>query len=134
MGDQRTVPEPCIPQRPMQRRINGPLSREGLAGARESERMRMEWDEYYITADEARRIPPEAHTPELIARITYSQRDWPENRMSLAAAIGPVSPGEGETYTMNGMDAGEMFWTPPPDLPPVEHQMPGRRGIDRGER
>lgn len=125
---------PVYPQPPMQRSVNGPLSMSGLAAAREAERIRAEWDTMYITADQARSIPEEAMTPELQARIKYSQRDWPENRLALSAAMGPLGPGEGETYALHGAPASELFWEPGPEAKPPEHMLPGRRGIDRGER
>jgi len=136
MGDQMKgrPPEPVFPQPPMQRTVNGPLSFKGLGEARRAEALRMEWDSWYINAAQARSIPIEAMTDEIVSRIRYSQRDWPENRMTLGAAMGPVEPGEGETYWLHGVDQSELFWAPEPDAPPVEHMMPGRRGIDRGER
>ena len=125
---------PVFPSPPMQRTINGPLRRSALAEAREAERLRMEWDEWYITADEARKIPRQAMTDEVISRIKYSQRDWPENRMTLSDAMGPLDPGEGESYSQFGGHSEALFWSPDPDAAPPEHELPGRRGIDRGER
>lgn len=122
------------PQPAMQRTINGPLRPSALAAAREAEKLRQEYDKWYITKAEASAIPLSAMTPEVMSRIQYSQRDWPENRMALSDALGPLDPGEGESYTQFGGHAAELFWQPEPGAPAPEHQMPGRRGIDRGER
>jgi hypothetical protein len=123
------MPEPIVPQPPMQRvhRRETPLTGAELAQARAQEVARLEWDEYYITAEQARAIPQAAMTPELLSRVKYSQRDWPENRMSLAQALGPLPAGGGETYMQQGMAANEMFWEPGADAKPPEHMLPGRR-------
>jgi hypothetical protein len=124
-------PETAVPQAPMQRvhRRQAPLTREELASARELEQRRMEWDTMYITQAEAASIPEEALTPELMSRITYSQRDWPENRMAMSQALGPLEPGEGEAYYEDRqMDANTVFWTPTPAS--QGPQLRGRRVAD----
>ena len=105
------------PQPPMQRthRRRTPLTADEVADAREQERMRKEWDPMYITAAEAREAQrANALTPEVQQRIRYSQRDWPENRMSATEALGPLEPGEGEAYRTepNSTPAEELFWRP----------------------
>lgn len=131
----QTRPGPVFAQPPMQRTVNGPLNRGSLVAAKQAEQLRREWDEFYITQAEAAAIPQEALTQELISRIKYSQRDWPENRMTLKDAMGPLQPGEGELpFNEGSVPSRELFWEPAPGAPPPEHQLRGRRGLDRGER
>ena len=60
-----------VPQPPMQRvhRRRTPLTRTELDEARRLEAARLEWDEWYITAEQARAIPTEALSPGLLSRI-----------------------------------------------------------------
>jgi hypothetical protein len=87
-----------------------PLKGEHFDRAKEVEKARAKVDKYYMTADEARALPPEVvQRPEVQDRIRYSQRDWPESKSTATRALGPLEPGEGETVQQRGVEAGSIF-------------------------
>jgi hypothetical protein len=88
-----------------------PLTDKELVAAREVESQRQRWDSDYITAAQARDMPVEVSSkPDMAARITRSQPDWPENRMSATEALGPLDPGAGESYErQERVDAASLF-------------------------
>jgi hypothetical protein len=88
-----------------------PLTQAELAEARAREAARKQWDPGYVTAAEARSIPPEAldANPELKWRVERSQPDWPENRMSATEALGPLAGGCGETVEVREIPTESLF-------------------------
>ena len=89
-----------------------PFTKPELEKAREAEARRQEFDPDYITAAEAHALPPEVSSqPEVAARITRSQPDWPENRMSATEALGPLPPGSGEVYERQERPDAESLFT-----------------------
>jgi hypothetical protein len=91
-------------------RVERPLHGERFEKAKEAEAARAKVDKFYITADEARSLPPEAaELPDVKSRVEYSRHDWPENRASATAALGPLPPGEGEEVERRTVDAEQIF-------------------------
>lgn len=87
-----------------------PLKGEHFDRAKEVEAARAKVDKYYMTAEEARALPPEiAQRPEVKDRIRYSQGDWPESRSTATRALGPLKPGEGETVQNRETVAETIF-------------------------
>lgn len=88
-----------------------PLTPQELERAREGEKARKQWDDTYVTRDEAASIPQEAldKNPQLQHRIEYSRPDWPENRMSATQALGDLKGGDGETTERRPVEAGDLF-------------------------
>lgn len=98
---------------PMQRthKRETPLTPTEVDQAREVERQRQKWDPTYITAEQAKAMPPEvASRPDVSERIRYSQEDWPENRMAASVALDPLQPGAGEEYLRKDqVEASDLF-------------------------
>lgn len=90
--------------------VERPLHGESLEKAREAEKVRAKNDSYYITAETARALPPEAaELLEVRSRVEYSRHDWPENRAAASVALGPLPAGEGEEIELRSIDAAEIF-------------------------
>lgn len=87
-----------------------PLKGDSLAEAKQREAERQKVDPHYITADEARGLPPEAQDqPHIRERIEYSRRDWPENKAVATVALGPLDGGAGETIVTREVDSASIF-------------------------
>ena len=87
-----------------------PLKGESFKKAKEAEVARAKTDPYYISAEQARALPSEvAQRPEVMDRIRYSQRDWPESKSTATLALGPLKPGEGEVVQHRDADAESLF-------------------------
>lgn len=87
-----------------------PLKGERFDKAKEAEAARRKHDRYYISADEARSLPPEAQDlPEIRDRIEHSRHDWPENKAVASVALGPLEGGEGETTINRDVEAASIF-------------------------
>lgn len=106
---------PCPPEHrtiyPRTHVREAPLTPGELAQAREAEKARQKWDPDYITAEEARSIPPEAleSQPDLRGRIERSQPDWPEHRMAASQALGDLPAGNGEQVERRDIPALDVF-------------------------
>lgn len=80
-----------------------PLTPAQLEREKVREAERKKFDPGYVTAEEAAALPDAAREdPAVVARVSASARDWPENRASLAMAFPrdrmPTGDG-GETRT-----------------------------------